>query len=115
MKDIRFYCLIEYIETFSVYQIRVRADSFPARAAPLSSIQAMYWPLGAPRVYAADRRKRKPPTPEYEEEGSEDGEEKVTSILGLRVARNGHLFVTITETTLTVWQTSVRIHHRNVD
>ena len=66
----------------------------------------MYWPLGAPKVYAAARRKRKNVASENEEE--EDVEEKATSILGLRVARNGHLFVTITENSLTVWQTSVR-------
>ena len=75
----------------------------------------MYWPLGAPRVYAATRRKRKPPVPEYAEEDSEDVEEKPTNILGLQVARNGHLFVTIAETTLTVWQTSVRSDCRSID
>ncbi len=104
---------------FSVCQVRVTADRdlnvSKARFPQLSSNQAMYWPLGAPRVYAATRRKRKPPTTEYEEEDSEDVEEKATNILGLRVARNGHLFVTITETTLTVWQTSVRRDHRSTD
>ena len=66
----------------------------------------MYWPLGAPRVYAASRRKRKPSD---NNEGKENGEteEAASHILGLRVARNGHLFITITETTLTVWQTAV--------
>ena len=68
----------------------------------------MYWPLGAPKVYAAARRKRKSVASENEEKDSEDVEQKATSILGLRVARNGHLFVTITEDSLTVWQTSVR-------
>lgn len=76
----------------------------------MTTKQAMYWPLGAPRVYAAARRKRKASTLEDGEEDSEDVEDvedKATNILGLRVARNGLLFVTITETTLIVWQTSV--------
>lgn len=29
-------------------------------------------------------------------------------ILGLRVTRNGHIFATITDTTLTIWQTKAR-------
>lgn len=66
----------------------------------------MYWPLGAPKVYAASRRKRKPPVQENAKKDGEDVDRKLTNILGLRVARNGHLFVTITEITLTVWQTS---------
>ena len=68
----------------------------------------MYWPLGAPRVYAASRRRRKPPI-SYEEGGDVDNVEEAGSakIIGLQVARNGHLFVTITETALFVWQTSV--------
>ena len=78
----------------------------------------MYWPLGAPKVYAAARRKRKSSASENEEKDSEDVEdvkEKATSILGLRVARNGHLFVTITENSLTVWQTSVRRECQDID
>ena len=75
----------------------------------------MYWPLGAPRVYAATRRKQKPPVSEDGEEDGENAQEKATNILGLCVARNGHLFVTITENTLTVWQTSVRQRSPNID
>jgi len=72
----------------------------------LHSRHIMYWPLGAPRVYAASRRKRKTATPDSNEK--EDDEDKTSiNILGLRVARHGHLFVTITDTELTVWQTSV--------
>ncbi len=69
----------------------------------------MYWPLGAPRVYAASRRKRKDPTATNEERVDRDNveEKESTNILGLRIARHGHLFVTITDTALTVWQTSV--------
>ena len=66
----------------------------------------MYWPLGTPRVYAASRRKRKIPD-SGEEKEDDDAEEAASNILGLRLARNGHLFVTITETALTVWQTAV--------
>jgi len=68
----------------------------------------MYWPLGAPRVYAASRRRRK--TAVRLNDDTEDGEEDEqasSAILGLRVSRNGLLFATITRTTLTVWQTSV--------
>lgn len=76
----------------------------------------MYWPLGSPRVYAASRRKRKDQASDGEEKETEDVEAgDASNILGLRVARNGHLFVTITETTLTVWQTSVRNTCTSVD
>ena len=66
----------------------------------------MYWPLGAPRVYVASRRRRKSPGSSEEKENGQT-DETAAKILGLRVARNGHLFVTITETALTVWQTAV--------
>ena len=66
----------------------------------------MYWPLGAPRVYAATRRKRKASDNNEEKEKGET-EEEASHILGLRVARNGHLFITITKTALIVWQTAV--------
>ena len=66
----------------------------------------MYWPLGAPRVYAASRRKQKASDNNEEKEDGET-EEAASHILGLRVARNGHLFITITGTALTVWQTAV--------
>ena len=69
----------------------------------------MYWPLGAPRVYAASRRKRKAAANEEEKENA-DTEEAASNILGFRVARNGHIFITITETALTVWQTAVCAH-----
>ena len=66
----------------------------------------MYWPLGAPRVYAASRRKRKASDNNEEKEDGKT-EEAASHILSLQVARNGHLFITITETALTVWQTAV--------
>ncbi|KAL9098869.1 MAG: hypothetical protein Q9163_005546 [Psora crenata] len=66
----------------------------------------MYWPLGAPRIYAASRRKRRSQATDNEEKETAESEESDGVILDLRVARNGHLFTTITETTLTVWQTS---------
>ena len=69
----------------------------------------MYWPLGAPRIYAASRRKRKPHEPDKEDDTESEGETNHnTAVLGLQVARNGHLFTTITDTALTVWQSSVR-------
>lgn len=75
----------------------------------------MYWPLGAPRIYAYGRRKRKTvhqPTEGRENEGSAD--ETPENVLGLRVSRNGHLFATITETALIIWQTNVSAHHRDL-
>ena len=68
----------------------------------------MYWPLGAPRVYAASRRRRKGNISDQEDENVTANEDATSSdILGLQVARNGHLFVTITDIGLTVWQTAV--------
>lgn len=74
----------------------------------------MYWPLGAPRVYAAAKRRRKG-TNTNENDGGEGGDEdekdfnvnNPSSLIGLCVARNGRLFATITNSTLTIWQTSV--------
>ena len=73
----------------------------------------MYWPLGEPRVYAAAKRRRKDSDAnENDGEGGDEDEKEVidnnpTALIGLRVARNGHLFATITKTALTIWQTSV--------
>ena len=75
----------------------------------------MYWSLGAPRVYAASKNKKKTADAgENDHEDISDGDEPLDSndpnpaaLLGLRVSRNGHLFTTITATTLTVWQTLV--------
>lgn len=74
----------------------------------------MYWPLGAPRVYAVAKRRRKSNKP-IENDGSEAGDEdendvndnNSSALIGLCVSRNGHLFATITNATLTIWQTSV--------
>lgn len=73
----------------------------------------MYWPLGAPRVYAATKGRRKKSS--NSADNIEDEEEKAeqtkanedAAILGLRVSRNGQFFATITSTTLLIWQTSV--------
>lgn len=69
----------------------------------------MYWPLGAPRIYAASRRRRK--APEDDDKRSDgalvDAEDRA-AILALRISRNGQLFITVTAATLTVWQISVR-------
>ncbi len=76
----------------------------------------MYWPLGAPRVYAATRPRGKLSQPN----GTEDSEAEAVDrdaagLLGLRVSRNGHLFATITTKTLTIWQTSVSWKRCNTD
>lgn len=68
----------------------------------------MYWPLGAPRIYAATKPKRKKP----KQDGTENavdaaGEEDASALLGHRVSRSGQMFATITATTLIIWQTSV--------
>ena len=115
---------IEYDEKDEIYPhsfvhllaCQVRVTEATMTLSKLRSLKCspttMYWPLGAPKVYAAARRKRKSVASENEEKDSEDVEQ---SILGLRVARNGHLFVTITEDSLTVWQTSVRRECWNID
>ena len=73
----------------------------------------MYWPIGAPRIYAASKKKRRyiqqrAGDEEEDEWGNEDASK---TILGLCVSRNGHLFASITETALTIWQTNVRKPH----
>lgn len=69
----------------------------------------MYWPLGVPQIYAAATQRRNPVRAsgdgDYEDEAPEN---QPSALLGLRVSRNGHLFATITTTTMTIWQTSVR-------
>ena len=68
----------------------------------------MYWPLGAPRIYASSRNKRKVGQDGVEGEEYEASDDNASrAILGLRVSRNGHLFATITEIVLTVWQSNV--------
>ena len=77
----------------------------------------MYWPLGAPRVYAAAKRRRKNVS---DSNGNEDEEEQAkaksaAAVVGLRVSRNGQYFATITATTLLIWQTSVGQGQRQSD
>jgi hypothetical protein len=68
----------------------------------------MYWPLGAPQVFAAPAKRDT--LDHYKED---DGQNHVsttdneTALLGLCVSRNGYLFATISATTLYIWQTSV--------
>ncbi|KAL8830879.1 MAG: hypothetical protein Q9170_005537 [Blastenia crenularia] len=67
----------------------------------------MYWPMGAARIYSANRRRRK------HSKGHIDGEQRPEEddeppILGLRTSRSGHLIATVTATTMTIWQASVR-------
>ena len=69
----------------------------------------MYWPLGAPRIYVSGRKRRKVAQQSSEDhEPEDDREDGLKHVLGLRVSRSGHLFATITETALIIWQTNVR-------
>ncbi|KAF2668056.1 RIC1-domain-containing protein [Microthyrium microscopicum] len=86
----------------------------------------MYWPIGAPRVYAASQhqldtsRNRRKSSTQLSDDGAPkarrrsstlalDSDEKESilgaKIIGVRLSRNGNLFVTITQSTLTLWQT----------
>jgi hypothetical protein len=69
----------------------------------------MYWPLSAPRVFAAPPKPKAPPD---EGESAAAGEyeeiQEDTAIIGLQTSRTGQLFATITATTLDIWQVSVR-------
>lgn len=68
----------------------------------------MYWPLGAPKIYAAHRRKRKAHDDDDRADDDSEGEEQSDEALtGLQVSRHGRRFTTITETALSVWQVSV--------
>ena len=67
----------------------------------------MYWPVGAPRIYAATKSKRKRPKQDGNEDTVDAAEEDASALLGHRVSRSGQMFATITATTLTIWQTSV--------
>lgn len=67
----------------------------------------MYWPLGAPKIYAAHRRRRKAQDDGGEEDQDSQSEKQDEALIGLQVSRQGRRFTTITETTLSVWQTSV--------
>lgn len=94
----------------------------------------MYWPNGVPRVYAvngpgiqlqevhddADSDANKPK--EREEQGSSVEHTRATTessigsreswpdepVTGLCVSRTGHLFATMTKSTIAIWQTRVR-------
>jgi hypothetical protein len=95
----------------------------------------MYWPIGAPRIHAASHTPRSIilDTDDSNKENNgldHDPEESLKinvateaarnseeapdreahvggPILGVRLSRNGNLFVTITRGTLTIWQTKV--------
>lgn len=67
----------------------------------------MYWPLGTPRVYSINAPKRQTSTQDEREEQPDNEDTEDARLLGLRVSRNGHIFVTITAAKLSIWQTSV--------
>lgn len=68
----------------------------------------MYWPLSAPRVYAAPSKPELPLEDGHDvaQNGDEEKSE-ATALLGMQISRNGHIFATITVTTLNIWQSSV--------
>jgi hypothetical protein len=94
-----------------------------------SAIQAMYWPNGVPRAYAVNGAGTRLPTadgePDSNGESSQDTGARAYSydqrpsrreyserwadepINGLCVSRSGHLFATMTESSISVWQTRV--------
>ncbi|MCJ1308115.1 hypothetical protein MMC25_001767 [Agyrium rufum] len=64
----------------------------------------MYWPVNAPRVYTAvKRRKRQANNASTESSSAQLADDK---IIDVQVTRNGHLFATISRTALTIWQTA---------
>lgn len=89
----------------------------------------MYWPNGVPRVYAVngpgipsvlpeedkvvdheDVPEKEPVEPgEHADDSSEPKPELWANepIIGLCVSRSGHLFTTITKSSIVVWQTKV--------
>ena len=77
----------------------------------------MYWPLGAPQVYAATKGRRKNKTASDGHEGDDEQvtAEEAPAILGLRVSRNGQFIATLTATTLIIWQSSVGQQHWQLD
>ena len=77
----------------------------------------MYWPLGAPRIYAANGSRTGRAGKKYGENDQEEkGKEKdASTLLGIRVSRNGHLFATISATTLMIWQTSVSGYEQSLN
>lgn len=76
----------------------------------------MYWPLGAPRVYAATKSRQKLSEPNGEDDSEGDAVEKdAAGLLGLRVSRSGRLFATITAKALTIWQTSVSLERYGIN
>jgi hypothetical protein len=91
----------------------------------------MYWPNGVPRVYAINGPRI--PVSRSDDEGDIDREEEPAeqsrplnqhnepaqssaessqwadeAIRGLCVSRNGHMFATMTDSSISVWQTRVR-------
>lgn len=91
---------------------------------------AMYWPVGVPRIYSAgpsiaiEEDAPDEPKSQHDEEGQDDPNETSAQthtspkgsdherdtdkdIIGLQVSRHGHIFATITGTSLAIWQARV--------
>ena len=46
---------------------------------------------------------------------SPDSDDELSeNIIGLRLSRSGHLFASITQSTMTIWQTKVRLRHKSL-
>ncbi|KAL8863120.1 MAG: hypothetical protein Q9178_000494, partial [Gyalolechia marmorata] len=66
----------------------------------------MYWPMGAARIYSANRTRRKGHNDHELQEEREFPSNDSNALLGLRTSRSGHLLTTITATSITIWQAS---------
>ena len=74
----------------------------------------MYWPLGAPQIYAAPPRELKLRPGHDNEEKEEKKNKDAATIQDFMVSRSGHLLATITQTTMSIWQTSVRNQNKSM-
>ena len=73
----------------------------------------MYWPLGAPRVYASAGRSAVQHRGPQDQPSAEESWMEDDHLLGLCVGRSQQLFVTITAAAVGVWQVSVRPSSRS--
>lgn len=73
-----------------------------------------YWPISSPSVFAASKETRTQPTPVSHDGADEDDgqggvqhaeDDMAGEMVAMEVTRSGHLFATITRSTLTIWQT----------
>lgn len=71
----------------------------------------MYWPIGAPKIYAAHKHTARSKGEDFSHDGLDEsangqaGAHDEQEIVDIRLARGGHLFATITRSSLSIWQT----------